>query len=163
MRIYLLRHGTAEDRLDGGVDHPDRRLVNRGKKQAALVASLFETMDVRFDRAVSSPYARARETAEAVLRFLPSPPQLELNENLQPDGRPQNAIEAIIGDGTVGAVLAVGHEPQLSMIAGLLTGSSSMRLDLRKGGLVELELLSMEPPRAELLGLLRPRHLRAKN
>jgi phosphohistidine phosphatase len=49
--------------------------------------------------------------------------------------------------------LLVGHEPDLSRVAGDLTGA---RLDLKKGGLAAVRL---EGSRGELVVLLRPREL----
>ena len=57
------------------------------------------------------------------------------------------------GAGADGCLLLVGHEPDLSGVAGELTGA---RLDLKKGGVAALRL---DGPGGELVVLTRPREL----
>ncbi len=62
--IYLIRHGqTAMNiarRLQGRRDEP---LNEAGREQARAAAEWFRSHGVQFDRAISSPLSRARETA----------------------------------------------------------------------------------------------------
>lgn len=158
MRVYLLRHGTADPRGPFGEDSADRRLVAKGRAQAEKAGSLLARIGARFGRVLSSPYLRAKETAEIALAQLDHGPQLEILRCLEPMGSSADAIAAICqGEEDV---LAVGHEPLLSQIGAELAGDGSLGLDLRKGGIIELEILSRDPAAALLLGLLRPRHLR---
>ena len=66
-RLYLVRHGetdwNATQRCQGTVDVP---LNACGRNQAEALADALR--DVRFDAAYSSPLARARRTAETILR-----------------------------------------------------------------------------------------------
>ena len=66
MRILLARHGethwNAEGRYQGQVDVP---LSETGEAQARLLGERLR--DVRIDRAVASPLARAKRTAELAL------------------------------------------------------------------------------------------------
>jgi len=84
--------------------------------------------------------------------------EVRLEPRLAPGCSPEVALGAVLEAGE-GVVLVVGHEPLLSEMTGLLVGEG-LRLELRKGGLVELQLISRTPPRGVLLGLLRPAHLR---
>lgn len=160
MRLYLMRHGTAEERAADG-DRPERQLVARGREQAALMGALLRSLG-RLDRVHSSPYVRAVETAEAVLTAFGSAPKIVVLEALAPDSGVSAAVDAILGKGHAERerVLAVGHEPLLSEIAAELIGDGHAAIELRKGGLLELDIVSRRPPRADLVGLLRPRHLR---
>lgn len=156
MKVFLLRHGTAEE----GADDFARRLVEKGRAQARQVAELLARMEERPDRILSSPLLRARETAEELLRRLGArPAEIVVEERLAP-GRPLEAMAAALVEAEARTVLAVGHEPSLSRLAGHLTGAAGLRLDLRKGGLVELEILPSSA-RGVLLGLIRPGHLRS--
>ena len=160
MRIYLLRHGTAQQRPPSGADSADRELVDKGRKQCEEVVKLLTRMGISFDRALSSPYARARQTAEAVLGGLEVSAALQLDERLKPAGIAARAISSSVGEGSAERVLAVGHEPLLSEIAATLISAPPESVTLRKGGLVELQLTSIRPRRAMILGLIRPAHLR---
>jgi probable phosphoglycerate mutase len=66
-RIYLLRHGAVDYFTADGIPlRPDGvRLSDEGRRQAAAAAEALR--NVPFDRVVTSPLARARETAAVVL------------------------------------------------------------------------------------------------
>jgi phosphohistidine phosphatase len=160
MRLFLLRHGTAEERNPDGSDRPDRRLVDKGAEQARLAGLLLRHLG-RLDRVLSSPYARARETAQVALEAFGAAPELQLCDALEPSATVDAALSAVVESAAPNQrVLVVGHEPLLTEIAAELIGDAAASIDLRKGGLIELDLLSLRPPRADLLGLLRPRFLR---
>ena len=70
-RLYLVRHGatewTAAGRLQGRTDIP---LSEAGRREARAVAR--HLSGLKFDRAYTSDLARARETAEVILRRQPA-------------------------------------------------------------------------------------------
>lgn len=159
MRLYLLRHGTAEP-LTLARDDRSRALVDKGRAQARLAADCLRRLEVRPARVVSSPYPRALDTALEVVRTLGLPVEVGPLDELRPGSDPERAIAAVLEGARAGEpVLAAGHEPLLSTMAARLCGAPMLRLELRKGGLVELELQSLDPPEGVLLGLLRPGHL----
>jgi phosphohistidine phosphatase SixA len=59
---------------------------------------------------------------------------------LLPTGSPQEVWQELRARKTEPAPLLVGHEPLLSQIAGYLLGTPNLRLDLRKAGLVRIDL-----------------------
>ncbi len=163
MKIFLLRHGTAEDRAADGGDDSARALVAKGYEQCAAVAGFFRNMQLSFDRIVSSPYRRAMETAESVSQVLAESGlvngSLEVDQRLTPHASVQEATDCVL-QGEAETLLMVGHEPLLSHLAGELLGRPSWSLVLRKAGIVEMNVLSRHPLRVELRGLIRPGHLR---
>lgn len=158
MKLYLLRHGTAEPR-PGKKGDARRALVSKGREQCGLVAALLVRIGAFPDRIVSSPYDRAAQTAEEVRRGVGFRGPVELDPRLEPGASVAAAADAAL-EQNVRRTLVVGHEPRLGELAAFLCGNPGLRIDLRKGGLVEVELSSTRPPRGALLGLLRPRHLR---
>ena len=74
--FYLVRHGESEanaaHRFAGRSDSP---LTERGRKQAEAVAETLAT--VHFDRIVSSPLSRCRDTALVIARRHQLPVDLE--------------------------------------------------------------------------------------
>lgn len=81
-RIYLVRHGEADWNAEGRIlTFTDQPLNGRGERQAATLAA--ELAEVRWDRAFSSPLARARRTAEVVLATRRDAPPLVVDERLR--------------------------------------------------------------------------------
>lgn len=156
MRIYLMRHASAEPMQEDG---SDSHLTDKGKAQCDMVALLFRRMGTRFDRIVSSPLARANETALRVIADMGIEQDLEIDDGLRPESAMWAALAAVVGK-DVRCVLVVAHQPLLSLVTATLVGYGSADIEVRKGGVVELDLISRKPLRAELLGLIRPLHLR---
>jgi len=78
--ITLLRHGesvgNANDYYQGQSDFP---LTEKGRQQAEALAQRWNNEAVIFDRIISSPLARARQTAQIIASGLKSP--LEFNSD----------------------------------------------------------------------------------
>jgi len=160
MRLYLLRHGTAEERGTG--DDAERALVDKGRKQCRRVAALLGRLGVEPALVLTSPLRRARETAQETLLALGVEERVVAEGRLAPGGSVSAAVEAVLAAGWgLEHVLVVGHEPMLSELAAQLVVDppGALHLDLRKSGLVEIEVLSRHPPRGALIGLIRPAHL----
>ncbi|HTY41570.1 MAG TPA: histidine phosphatase family protein, partial [Thermoanaerobaculia bacterium] len=69
MEIWLLRHAAAEERSSSGRD-ADRTLTEDGHKRAREVARGLAALETGITLVLSSPFARARQTAEPVARAL---------------------------------------------------------------------------------------------
>jgi probable phosphoglycerate mutase len=64
-RLTLVRHGQSVANRDGRVQgHLDSPLSDHGRRQAAALAAAWMADGVQFDRLLSSPLMRARQTAE---------------------------------------------------------------------------------------------------
>src|ERR1041384_3173041 len=64
MNLYLVRHAIAVD--EGSPDYEqesERPLTDKGRKKMRQMARGLRNLGVEFDCILSSPYARARETA----------------------------------------------------------------------------------------------------
>jgi phosphohistidine phosphatase len=91
-----------------------------------------------FDRILTSPYARASETADIVARVFKGP-QPESLEALTPGGRSEDVL-ATLRHGDARSIAMVGHEPDLStLLAWLVTGEARPFCELKKGGVCLLE------------------------
>lgn len=77
MSIYhftLLRHGESTGNADGVFQgQEDFPLTESGRKQVRSVASRWQFEEVHFDRIITSPLVRARETAEIISAALNIP------------------------------------------------------------------------------------------
>jgi len=141
MLLYLIRHGQAEDRSADGSD-AGRALTPAGMKELRRVARRLVELGVRFDRTAASPLLRARQTAEALLAEGVTP-VVDEEEFLGGTGT-VDELRAWIGRQRrrgVAAVAAVGHQPDLGEWAEiLLCGDARGRIQLKKAGIVALEL-----------------------
>ncbi len=162
MNIYIMRHGIAEDR-EGGKYANDalRPLTPKGKRKVLQIAKGLRAFDVAFDLILSSPYARAKQTAEIVADVYDARDALFFSEALAVTGNPAELIEEIrVCYKDKENILFVGHEPYLSqLISMLLSGSANVSVTMKKGGVCALEADSLRYGRCAALNwLLAPRH-----
>jgi phosphohistidine phosphatase len=152
-QLWLLRHAEAEPH--GTRNDAERRLTERGERQARAAGIALSRIGVKFDAILFSPKVRARQTAELAAEAWSAQQRKRLREHppLASGFDARQALEALEGDGADGCLLLVGHEPDLSRVAGDLTGG---RLDLKKGGIAAVRL---EGSGGELVVLMRPREL----
>src|SRR6185437_14502184 len=103
--LWLLRHADAEPH--GTRADAERRLTERGGRQAEAAGLALARMGVSFSAVLTSPRARARETAELALAQLGADhsPGLELHEPLAGDFQASQALDAIAGVGREGPLL----------------------------------------------------------
>jgi len=139
--IYLLRHGDAED---GHGDDDARRLTAKGERQSRAAGKALFTLDAGIDACLTSPKARALDTARLVCEALDLEPEIAAELR----GGPFDSLGLAAGRGDV---LLVGHEPDFSGEVARLTGAN---LKLRKGGLAIVD-------GGILVALLRPKDLAA--
>jgi phosphohistidine phosphatase len=160
MEIYILRHGIAVERGTPGFKKDgDRPLTEEGEEKMGQIAETMLAMDLKFDLILSSPFVRAKRTAEIVAEALDE--EITFSNLLEPDS---NALELIreINDEKPQRVLLVGHEPDLSrLISVLISGDSDGAIELKKGGLCKLTVDKLAFGQCATLNwLLTPKQLR---
>src|SRR5471032_190347 len=119
-----------------------------------------DRLGLSFDLILSSPYVRARQTAEIVAKSLKRQKKLKLSDELTPGGNPKSLIQQLNDlRPQPKNILLVGHDPYLGKLLALLTaGNTTMEIDFKKGGLAKLESESLRYARcATLAWLLAPR------
>ena len=71
MKLSLLRHGIAvEPGTPGYEDDSARPLTAKGERRMRRIAEGMATLGLSYDLLLSSPYLRARQTAEFVAQVL---------------------------------------------------------------------------------------------
>jgi phosphohistidine phosphatase len=123
--LILWRHADA---AEGGRDL-DRKLTAKGRKQAARVAEwLLAQLPSKY-AVVVSPARRARETADALgVRY-------KIVERIAPGASPKDVLEAAGWPTHKGAVLVVGHQPDLGRTLGMLLAGKDGEWSVKKGAL----------------------------
>ena len=140
MKLYILRHGEAAEHGDPRYKENTRPLTPKGIQRTKQLAHALREMEVAFDRILSSPLTRAKQTAEIVARGMEKP--VELTDALTPSGSMKALVEQISMIRPVPeSVVVVGHEPYLSGFISLLTlGGPELPIKLKKGALCRLEV-----------------------
>jgi phosphohistidine phosphatase len=128
--LTLFRHAKTERDSTTGCDF-DRRLMDRGRDDAKRVGAEIRALDLMFDMVLSSPAARAAETAE----LAGLTPRFD-----------QRIYDASTGDllaivqeagAEVKRLAMVGHNPGFERLASRLLGQ---HVEMPTGSLVEIEL-----------------------
>jgi phosphohistidine phosphatase len=162
MRLYIIRHGEAEDRSADGSD-AERALTPAGAKEMRRVARRLAELGVRIDVTATSPLLRARQTADA-LHAEGVTPSVE-EEPFLAGGGALDELLAWLGRQRrrrAAAVAVVGHQPMLGEWAELLLcGGAQGRIQLKKGAIVALDLpdSAAAPGTARLLWMIPPKLL----
>ena len=157
MKLYFLRHGAAEEHRPGLADG-DRRLTPEGIEEMHAVAAGMKTLGLRFDALLTSPLARARETAVIVAGSLGGKERLRQEEWLECGCQLRDLTRALGGESRGAHILLVGHEPDFSeMISGLMGGGA---VRMKKAALACVHVWELQPGGGELRWLLLPDHLR---
>jgi phosphohistidine phosphatase len=130
MDLYLIRHAEAEPKEPAGKPDAERELTPAGREQARLLAEAFRSHGVTLDVVVTSPLARARQTAEAFQPFVEAG---EVSPLLAPGNKPRKLVRYLLGLGKQRLGL-VGHDPDLSELAAWLIGSRKAHVALAKAG-----------------------------
>lgn len=119
-------------------------------------------MEVAFNKVISSPYLRARDTANLVVEGYGFKEKIRFSDALTPSADIQNFIELLEEQSKNDQLLLVGHMPSLGyFISYLIGGTDSVSIDVKKGGLCRVDVYDVQPkPHAELKWLLTSKQLR---
>lgn len=143
MELYLLRHGVAVDRGTPGFEDDRRRpLTPEGRRRMRRAAQGMKALELSFDWILSSPYPRARQTAELVAGVFKLGRRLKFSDHLAAGAPAGPLVRELARKFRPGArLLLVGHEPDLSRLAArLMGGPRTLGLKLKKGALAKLTL-----------------------
>jgi phosphohistidine phosphatase len=151
VKLYVLRHGPAEDGAHSGLDG-DRALTESGRKRVEGVARALVALEENPALVVTSPLVRAVQTAEiiALVASLEGHPcNLEVRREMAPGGAAADLVRAFAAESRR-RVMVVGHEPDLSQLVAGLLGSFDRPFD--KAMVVGLHLRSGEAAVPALAG-----------
>jgi phosphohistidine phosphatase len=135
VELYLLRHADAGDPIAPPGNDDARPLSEDGRRQAEALGRFLTSVGFVVDALVSSPRARARQTAEAVAAATGG--SVVTDDRLAADlGLAE--LEAVLADqGAARRVALVGHDPDFSDLVAILCGGS--RIAMKKGALARID------------------------
>lgn len=138
MKLWLLRHGAAApyQRHDA-----ERQLTDEGRQQVLQAAEWLR--GIAFDRVLSSPYIRARQTAELLCSTVQYAGSIEIVPWLTPEDDVREVTRKLDGY-AVERLLIVAHQPLLGALASWLTDADrqhSLPLDTASVACLEGEFV----------------------
>lgn len=166
MRLYLLRHASALERgAPGYTNDRSRFLTEAGREEAEKTAAAIKRLGLNIKTVLSSPYIRAKETAEIFCKVLRIEGGLKFEPTLSSGLDPVKFLQEVLPDYIhESGVLVVGHEPFLSeLISLLISKERGALIDFKKAGFccVEVEEDGKRKIRGMLKWLFTPKTLKA--
>ena len=143
MNLYILRHGIAvEPGTPDFENDSERPLIPKGERRLHSAAAAMKKLELSFDLILSSPFIRAKQTAEIVAGELKLKKRLEFFDGLAPGGFKALVQKLHELKPAPEHILLVGHEPYLSRLISLLMSgdADAAAVKMKKGGLCKLEV-----------------------
>jgi phosphohistidine phosphatase len=162
MKLYLMRHGIALDRIGGAVQNDFQRpLTEEGRTEATAVALALKRFGVGADVVVSSPLVRAKQTAEIISDVFAVKHALEITEALAPGGGASDLYKVLRKLVPFQEAFLVGHEPDIGRLAGtLLWSGPDLNISFKKAGVCRIDVFEIPPTSpGELKWFLTPKIL----
>lgn len=157
MKVYVMRHGPAEESAPSGRDD-DRALTASGRDRVRDVAKALVAIGEEPLLILSSPLVRAVQTAEIVLAVTKLSTPLEIRRELSPGSDALPVATAMVRAGKK-RVMIVGHEPDLSMLILRLIGEPPIT-GMQKAMVVSVTLsIENDELKAERRFILDPKSL----
>jgi phosphohistidine phosphatase len=166
MQVVIVRHAKAEDAGTGpdGPRRPDaeRALTSSGRQYARLAGRVLDRLCPGVDALAVSPLRRAAETGALIARQYKRLEPVPLPA-LAPAGSARGVLKWLHEFPEDATVVLVGHEPDLSRLAGwLMTGAAESVIELKKGAICLIEFRAAPAAgHGSLRWLLAPAQVRA--
>jgi phosphohistidine phosphatase len=137
MNLYLLRHAEAEDEAasDG-----ERQLTERGRRQAQTIGRFCARNDLYPERIITSPLARALQTAKIVAVELKIADRVQVCGFATAGMTTEGALNGLKAFADYSSLLLVGHEPDFSEFVTALVGGGPECIRFRKASLAKVTL-----------------------
>ena len=142
--LYLIRHGRAEERGEAWPDDSKRPLTTAGKASMRKAARGLVRLGVGLDIILTSPYARARQTAEIVGSEFADRPALVSVDSLTPNATFQSLLNDLEKHARRPRLALIGHEPSIGELAARLAGLRRP-LEFKKGAICRIDVKTLPP------------------
>lgn len=141
MRLYLLRHGKAED-ANRRTDF-SRRLTPEGAAKMQEAARGMAALKIAPQTIWSSPLPRAHETAAIAAKALGDVP-VEIAGALSPGMTPEALARLVEAKAPDSPLMLVGHNPDFEdLVSWLIAPDGRASIELKKGALCAI---NCDPP-----------------
>lgn len=165
MELFVIRHAIAEPLgKENEFSDEKRALTAEGRSRMREVVKGLVKLGVEFDLILTSPLARAVETAEIVATAAGlTKKEIKLSGNLAPGASVEPLFAEIKGLAGFEAIALIGHQPDLGGLISRIIQSDAgaLSIQLKKGSVCCLNVTETVPAlRGDLVWLLTPRQLR---
>jgi phosphohistidine phosphatase len=152
MNLLMMRHGEAGSAHPMG-DDSLRPLTDQGVEKLERQAKQMVKWEIRIDRIVSSPYVRARQTAQIVadaykLKIVEDDRLSAVNFTLHALG------SLLVEHANIKHLLITGHNPDFSTVLGTMIGGATV--EFSKGALACIDVARLNPPAGRLVYFVTP-------
>lgn len=162
MLIHLFRHGIAIDRMAPDCPADSKRfLTDKGKRRTKAAARGLLALGTEADVVLTSPFVRARQTAEIAAEELGIEAPLVETTALIWDRDPQDLASELASRDGDASILCVGHAPHLDRFIAHMVGTVAPVTELKKAGFATIYSDLSEPGDGVLLAVYPPRALRS--
>jgi phosphohistidine phosphatase len=139
MRLLFLRHAVAFSREEWHGTEADRPLTEEGREEMRLVALGLVALNLKVDLLLTSPFARADQTAQIAAEALKLP--VVEADDLAPGAALGRLTQLLEAHDAARRVMLVGHEPDFSTMVGeLIAAPHPARLTLKKAGCCRVDV-----------------------
>lgn len=147
MRLYLVRHGIATEKIGGEVRNDMQRpLTDGGRAETKAVALGLKRLGIAPDVILTSPLVRARQTAEILGDVLAPKNGLRIADALAPAGRDSDLYKVLKEYERANEVFLVGHEPDIGrLVATLLWAGPELVIAFKKSAVCRVDITSVPP------------------
>ena len=142
--LYLIRHGIAEERGESWPDDSKRPLTAEGTSRLRKSARGLVRLGVAFEVILTSPFVRARQTADVVASVYDPRPHIVTAESLAPGGAYHALITELEKQARRTRIALVGHEPGIGELAARLAGSRHA-IEFKKGAVCRIDVEAIPP------------------
>jgi len=131
MKVYLVRHGKAVDKV---ID-PERPLSKEGKEEVKKIAGFLEGKNLKVSEIWCSKKLRAKQTAEVFKEILFRNIEIFEKDSLSPNSPAEIIFDELKNKNT--DILITGHLPHLSRLFSLLlSGEEKDMLEFPSSGII---------------------------
>ena len=159
MKLYFLRHATAEDFASSDAE---RALTRDGEKEAAIAGGALRELGVKPAHIFTSPLLRAQQTARIAAQALGHTGKVEVLDELLNEADTKTLVRALKSHADTGDILLVGHMPSLAEHVAVLIGVDNANgIPLSKGAIACVKLTELRIATGVLRWLMCQKQLRA--
>lgn len=137
--IFILRHAQAEElnkvQLNGDFE---RVLTEEGIERTKKLSILFDKLQENPDIVLSSPYVRAKTTADFFVSSLNPRPEIKVVDFLSAGTSCKDIAKGLLPFSSYNKIVLVGHAPDLETFLAKLIGADKIKL--KKGTIAKVGL-----------------------
>lgn len=154
MKLYLVRHGDAVSAEDWRGAEAQRPLTNAGRDVTRQMGRWLCDLGVEGDVVLTSPFARAVETARIIAEELDASTRILEEPLLQPGFDLPKLRTLLERHAQTRELVLVGHEPDFHTVISHLIGGG--HVDMQRSGVALVDVPDPDLPVGELTALVPP-------